>query len=161
MLVRAAHGGRPHRVISSWRRSASRIIVALFAVSLPINGCSSRGNLGPAVVVTSTLSPAVPVVGPAVLTVGVRDRAGAPVTKVAVRLEGHMSHAGMTPVLAHGTEREPGIYDVPFAFTMAGDWVLLVTATVGREGPVETRVNVPNVRASADAGASPASPANR
>jgi hypothetical protein len=86
------------------------------------------------------------VVGPATLTVTVRDRTGVPVTNAAVRLEGHMSHPGMAPVLADGVQRKPGVYEVPFAFTMQGDWVLLVTATLPDGRRTERRVDVANVR---------------
>jgi hypothetical protein len=148
MLVRAAHGGRSHRVIVPGRRSTAGIIVALLVVSLPTMGCLDRGNLGPAVKVTWTLRPSTATVGPAVLTVNVRDFSGTPVRNAKIRLEGHMSHAGMTPVVAHGAEREPGVYDVPFEFTMAGDWVLRLTAQIAYQGQVEVRIDQRNVRAS-------------
>jgi hypothetical protein len=57
-----------------------------------------------------------------------------------------MSHAGMAPVLADGVERAAGVYDIPFAFTMQGDWVLLVSAVLPDGGRVERRVDVANVR---------------
>ena len=57
-----------------------------------------------------------------------------------------MSHPGMTPVIAAASERSPGEYVMPFTFTMPGDWVLLVSATLPDEGRVEKRIEVANVR---------------
>jgi hypothetical protein len=38
-------------------------------------------------------------------------------------------HPGMAPVRADAIERAPGVYEVPLAFDMAGDWVLEVIGT--------------------------------
>jgi hypothetical protein len=59
-----------------------------------------------------------------------------------------MSHPGMAPVLADAAERAPGIYKVPFEFTMQGDWVLLVSAVLHDATRVERRIDVANVRPS-------------
>jgi hypothetical protein len=40
-----------------------------------------------------------------------------------------MTHPGMAPVLADAIEREPGVYEVPLALEMAGDWVLALHGT--------------------------------
>jgi hypothetical protein len=82
------------------------------------------------------------------LTVTVRDRAGEPVSNATLHLEGHMSHAGMAPVLADGAQRTPGVYEVPFSFTMQGDWVLLISATLPDGRRTERRIDVANVRPS-------------
>lgn len=149
MLVRAARGSRSHRVIASWQASARRLVAALVVASLPSLGCASQGSSGtlsPPIAVTWTLNPRAPTVGRATLTVSVRNQAGAPVSNAVVRVQGLMSHAGMAPVLATGTERAPGDYEVPLEFTMAGDWVLIVKTSVGREGGIEFRIDVANVR---------------
>jgi hypothetical protein len=52
----------------------------------------------------------------------------------------------MAPVVAAAQEHEPGVYDVPFAFTMQGDWVLLVSVALPDGGRVERRIDVANVR---------------
>ena len=95
-----------------------------------------------------TLSPSAAVVGPALLTITLRRPSGDAVKGATVRLEGQMSHAGMTPVLAGATERAPGVYDVSFAFTMRGDWVLLVSVALPDGGRVERRIDVANVQPS-------------
>jgi hypothetical protein len=122
--------------------------LALLAVTLPGVACGRGRHVDSTLNLTWTLRPAAPVVGPAVLTVTLRDRAGAPVEGATVRLEGHMSHAGMAPVLADATQRAAGVYEVPFAFTMQGDWVLLVSAGLRDGRRVERRIDVANVRPS-------------
>jgi hypothetical protein len=52
----------------------------------------------------------------------------------------------MAPVLAHATEREPGVYDLPFSFTMQGDWALLVSVETQRDGTTERQIDIANVR---------------
>lgn len=59
---------------------------------------------------------------------------GTPITDATVALEGNMNHAGMVPVLAEATTDEAdgsadGEYRLPFAFTMLGDWIIIVSVT--------------------------------
>lgn len=121
--------------------------VALLAAGLS-SGCERTAVVCPRVDVAWTFSPSAPVVGPAILTITLRGPAGDAVTGATVRVEGHMSHAGMAPVVADGRERVPGVYDVPFVFTMQGDWVLLVSVALPGGGRVGRRIEVANVRPS-------------
>jgi hypothetical protein len=41
-----------------------------------------------------------------------------------------MSHAGMTPVIVERANGEAGTYAVPFEWTMAGDWIVTISATL-------------------------------
>ena len=75
-----------------------------------------------------TLSPDPPKVGPAVLALSLTDARARPVTGARWRIEGHMTHPGMRPVVAEVTEGTRGRYEARFSFTMAGDWVLLARA---------------------------------
>ena len=120
----------------------------MLAASLPPAGCGRTPKPVSSVDVAWTLRPAPAAVGPATLTLTLRDRSGVPVQGAIVRLEGHMSHAGMAPVQETATERGPGVYEVSFAFTMPGDWVLLLSATLTDGARVERRVDVPHVRPS-------------
>lgn len=65
-----------------------------------------------------------------------------------MRLEGHMSHAGMAPVQAEAAERAPGIYEIPFSFSMQGDWILLLSAVMTDGTRLERRIDVAHVRPS-------------
>ena len=68
------------------------------------------------------------------LQVTLTDKDGAAIIDAKVGLEGNMNHAGMVPVLAAPVTDEAdgntdGIYHIPFAFTMRGDWIVTVTIT--------------------------------
>ena len=47
-----------------------------------------------------------------------------------LKLEGNMSHAGMAPVFGEAQETEPGRYRTTLELSMAGDWYVVVTATL-------------------------------
>lgn len=77
------------------------------------------------------ISPTPPVVGPARLLVTLTDKQGTGVSGASVRVEGNMNHAGMVPVADTAVEEGEGRYAVAaFRFTMAGDWILTVKASL-------------------------------
>ena len=119
--------------------------IGLLAASLLCSACGSAEPIEQQPDVAWTLSPPTSIVGPAILNIHINGRSG-PVIGAIVKLEGHMSHAGMAPVLATATESAPGVYEVPFTFTMAGDWVLLVSGVLPDGSRVERRIDVANVR---------------
>ena len=47
-----------------------------------------------------------------------------------MKLEGNMSHAGMTPVFAGANETSPGRYSSTMELSMAGDWHVVVHMTL-------------------------------
>ena len=143
MLVRAARREPRPRDLRRLAPPLARVL-ALLAAELMIASCGPRATS--AADVSWTLNPQSAAVGPATLTVTLRDRAGRAVTGARLRLEGHMSHPGMTPVIADAVERTPGVYVASFTFTMPGDWVLAVSATLADGGRVEQRIEVANVR---------------
>jgi YtkA-like len=122
-------------------------VVALLAAGLS-SGCTKAAVVSPRVDVAWTLSPPAPVVGPALLTITLRGSSGEAVNGAKVRLEGHMTHPGMAPVVANAREQAPGVYEIPFGFTMQGDWVLLVSVALPGGGRVERRIEVAHVRPS-------------
>jgi hypothetical protein len=121
----------------------------LLSATLTLAGCSRDPSPASTATASTSLNPKAPVVGPATLTVALRSAADAPIRGASVRLEAHMSHPGMAPVLAKAVERLPGTYDLAFSFTMAGDWVLVVHATLPGER-VERRIEMMNVRVDAN-----------
>jgi len=77
------------------------------------------------------ISPTPPAVGPARLIITLADTSGAPVDGAEIVVEGNMSHAGMVPVVDTAQAEGPGRYGISdFRFTMAGDWVLTLRATL-------------------------------
>jgi hypothetical protein len=132
--------------------SAIRIALAIaLAVALAIaaaltTNCGRRAASGAAAAVDITWTLSSRTVGPATLTLTLRDAAGAGVPGATVRVEGHMTHPGMMPIVTTAAERASGVYQADVTFTMAGDWVLLITAALPDGRRVERRVDVANVR---------------
>ena len=69
----------------------------------------------------------------ATVRVTLRGAGQQPVVGAHLQLEAHMSHPGMAPVVTPVTERSAGVYEGGIRFTMAGDWVLVLTGTL-RDG---------------------------
>jgi YtkA-like len=148
VLVRRVHRGVSAGGVRPHYGRPFGVVLGLLVLTIPSGACARPNDAGPRLEVTWKLRPETPSVGPTTLTVTLRDTAGAPVEGARVRLEGHMTHAGMAPVLANASERAPGVYDLPFAFTMQGDWVLLVSAVLKDGARVEQRIDVAGVRPS-------------
>lgn len=128
----------------------SRRPVRLTAIALVLGIAATLAGCRPAAPADAldlawTLEPSTPAVGSSTLTLRLRDAAGGMLPGARVRVEGHMTHPGMRPVLATAAERAPGVYHVPFSFTMAGDWVLVIVAILPDGRRVERRIDVPNV----------------
>lgn len=124
---------------------AVRIGLLLLAAASAV-ACRQNARAEPQIQWSWRITPAAPVVGPATLTITIHQPSGDPVDGAAVHLEAHMSHPGMAPVLASATRRAAGTYDIPFAFTMRGDWVLLVSMELADGRRIERRIDVANVR---------------
>ena len=131
-------------LVRSARREPRPRLGAVLAAGLMIAACGGRPTT--AATLSATITPSSPAVGPATLTATLRSSSGGPIAGARVRLEGHMSHAGMSPVIADASERSSGEYVVPFSFTMPGDWVLIVSAALPDGGRAEKRIEVANVR---------------
>jgi len=97
--------------------------------------------------VTWTLHPDPPVVGPTTVDLVLADPSGRPLTGTSahVRVEGDMSHPGMTPSLARVEEVEPGHYRAALDLTMAGDWFLLVEAGLPDGHQAHRTIRIPPV----------------
>jgi hypothetical protein len=110
--------------------------------------CSGRGAADD-LRITWALDPSAPsTVTDTVVRLTIADREQRPIAGARLRLEAHMSHPGMAPVVTALTGRAPGEYDGRVRFTMAGDWSLVRTGVTpdGRRVMEETRVA--DVRAS-------------
>ena len=112
---------------------------------LLLAGCGRGGTDLPEVGVDLAIEPDPPRIGPAVVTVALRDADGQPIRGAVVKLEGNMSHAGMVPVLANAQEVAEGRYQAELEFTMGGDWFILVQADLPDGRSMERKVDVPGV----------------
>ena len=116
------------------------------AVAGGFSGC--RGDLpeaDPNLVMEVRFSPTPPAVGPARLIILLQDTLGVPLEGAEIRVEGNMNHAGMVPVLGSGMDQGAGTYVVSdFRFTMAGAWVLTLTARLpdGRQTEIRAETGV-------------------
>jgi hypothetical protein len=63
-----------------------------------------------------------------------------------LRVEGHMAHPGMAPVLAEARDLGRGRYQADLTFTMAGDWFLIVSGALPDGRRVEHRIDIAGVR---------------
>lgn len=139
-------------------RKASWIV--LLTLLLVVTGC---GQFAPAAEGTHgdmqmALIPAAEGWTGETLTVMLTDAAGAPITDATVAVEGNMNHAGMVPVLAAGVTDDAdgaadGRYQLPFGFTMLGDWIITVDVTLADGGTVsrDLPINVSEAGVTGDA----------
>jgi hypothetical protein len=118
----------------------------LLLASLLLPGCRKPAGTTPELAVECRVTPDPPRVGPATVMATLRGADGQLVRGATVRLEGNMSHPGMQPVFANGKEVQPGRYEAALEFTMAGDWFLIVTATLPDGRRLERQVDVPGVK---------------
>lgn len=113
-----------------------RLLLLLTAgLTLLAAGCrqSTRSEATAADVVIALVDDADsrPLVGPGSLTIRLTTADGAPISDATVEVRGDMAHAGMVPSLAEvAPGQAPGEYVAALEWTMAGDWVVTVTATL-------------------------------
>ena len=105
-------------------------LVALCVWLALVQGCRLQTGSPSDLTIEHEVSPQPPRVGQVTITFRLTDASGTPVTGALVKLEGNMSHAGMAPVFGEAREIEPGRYRAPLELSMAGDWSVVVTATL-------------------------------
>jgi copper(I)-binding protein len=86
--------------------------------------------------------------------VSLADSAGNPINDAQVNLRGDMNHAGMTPVLGEAASGTNGLYEIPFAFSMGGDWIITVDVTLSDGTTASETFNINGVSSEAGAEAS-------
>ena len=131
----------------AFRHVLTAVVVLVCSLS-SLAGCG-RTDPADAIQVSWTLDPAPPAVGvPTVTRLTLYDANQKPVTGARLRLEGLMSHPGMAPVSAAVVERGGGEYEAPLQFTMAGDWILLVTGELPGGAQLTRQIEISGVRPS-------------
>ncbi len=127
----------------------TRFALALSVLAaLALVACNPRSDdTGGLDVRIVSIAPDPAAVGDATLTLEIRDLEGAPVSGATVEVEGTMTHAGMEPVIVATEETSDGTYVTQdFAFTMGGDWVIIVRAILADGSTAEQRVELRGVQ---------------
>jgi hypothetical protein len=97
-------------------------------IALLIAGCRQQASNATGILITLSIEPASPVIGTAEMRVTLTSVDNQPITDAKVTVRGDMNHAGMVPVIAEAERVEGNEYVVPFEWTMAGDWIVEVSA---------------------------------
>ena len=132
--MRAAHGFNSN---SSWQTTRMLTYAAAVVLIIVLAACAAQPaapeTTSPGISVTLIPNPA----GAEGDTVTVQLSAanGQPITGAQVTIEGNMTHPGMVPVVSDPVGDDVdgaagGSYTVPFQFSMLGDWILTVSATL-------------------------------
>ena len=114
-------------------------VAILAIILLLLMGCTASvpSAADPAVEMSLRVTPDPPTVGDAELTIMLVDGAGAPINDAVLYIQGDMGHAGMAPVIRDVEGGAEGVYRVPFAWSMGGDWNVTVLATLADGTEVE------------------------
>lgn len=98
--------------------------ITLVVICLFIAGCrtSAQPTSTPSVDLRITLQPSALTVGKVEMIVTVTDAAGEPIPAGSVTITGDMTHAGMAKEIGFLSGGIKGVYNVPFQWTMGGDW---------------------------------------
>ncbi len=106
-------------------------------------GCRSQSSQE--VFVAHEVFPQSPRVGQVAITLRVTDAKKKPLMGAEIKLEGNMSHAGMSPVFANTQEVAPGEYRANMELSMAGDWIILVHLTMPDGSKLERQFEIKGV----------------
>lgn len=92
---------------------------------------------------TTEVEPENPTLGSdTTLVIAVETSTGIPVEGATVIVRGDMNHAGMQPVEVTGVTNTEGVVRIPFEWTMGGDWILTITATLPGDEVITGTVDV-------------------
>jgi hypothetical protein len=110
-------------------------------------GCRKPDVASLATVIDHEISPWPARVGAATVTLRMSDTGGHAVHGARIALEGDMTHPGMRPEFGEAREIAAGLYQGRLAFTMAGDWVVLMHIKLPGGQKLERQLEVKGVRA--------------
>jgi YtkA-like len=138
---RMGRWGSPFR---DWRRQMCLAIAwsAVFSTT----ACHQNVDLTQGLRVEHEIAPQPARIGPVTVTLRLTDASARLVGGAHIIVEADMTHAGMSPVSAEAKEIQPGSYRAQVAFSMAGDWVILLRGTLASGEKIERQFDVRGVR---------------
>lgn len=122
-----------------------RLFLVLLLFTLFIPACRRTAPKSD-ITVKYEVNPQPPRVGATTIDLQLLDAKQQAVSGAHVETEGNMSHAGMSPVSGVAREIEAGKYRVVLPLTMAGDWIILVNATLANGEHVQHQIELNGVR---------------
>jgi hypothetical protein len=117
-----------------------------FTATWILSGCSRAPDSARAAKIEHEISPEPARVGPIVVTFRLADPPARALTGARIAIEAEMSHPGMAPVFGEAREIEPGRYQAHLTVAMAGDWVILLHATLPGGQKLERQIDVRGVQ---------------
>lgn len=141
MLARNSTGGRKGSDFDLHHLFGLLFLIPFIVLA----GCQVPADSPGNVEISWQIIPETPQVGTATIPITLIDSAGKLIEGAEINLEGNMSHPGMQPVMSRAEEIRPGRYSAPFEFTMAGDWFIIIRATLPDSTRVERQIDIPGV----------------
>ena len=123
-----------------------KLVIALGVCLALAQACRHQNEPMSDLILTHEVSPQPPRVGLSTIRFRVADASGKPATGLRIKLEGNMSHAGMSPVFAVAKEVEPGQYSSTMELSMAGDWYFVVRMTLADGRTLERQFEIKGVK---------------
>jgi hypothetical protein len=105
-----------------------------------------KPETAPGIVIEPEIAPWPARIGLATVTLRLSGAGGQPLRQARIALEADMSHPGMRPEFGEARELAAGRYQGRLAFTMAGDWVVLMRVTLPGGQKLERQMEVSGVR---------------
>lgn len=112
------------------RPASHLLLLALLLATAACTRRSPRADQAPEVDLLLEVEPSPPAVGQAVLYLILTSSDGIPIEGAELSVRVDMTHAGMQPVLRDAVHLGEGRYQVPFEWTMNGNWILTVEGTL-------------------------------
>jgi hypothetical protein len=122
------------------------LLTSSFIAALFVSGCSRAPESSPVIAIEHAISPQPVRVGPVTVSLQLADTAAKPIAGARITVEADMTHAGMSPVFGEAKEVAPGQYQSQVRLGMAGDWVILLHATLPDGKKLERQFDLRDVR---------------
>lgn len=138
--MRGTKAGRLPEAASRRGRLKAAAWVLLASALAVAAACGEVNNVSNDYAIATDFFPEVSRTGQATtITIDLRRSDGQLWPGASLQVEAHMSHPGMSPVIAKARETSGGRHSAAVTFTMAGDWKLLIVGQL----PDGRRVTMP------------------